>query len=260
MHREHLLFDILEGIVTITINRPAAMNAMTRAILEELEDAVAEVARTPEIRVAIITGAGSKAFVAGADIAAMKDMTAPQGRDLALLAHRIYAAIERSPKPYIAAINGYALGGGCELTLACDIRIASDNARFGQPEINIGVLPGFGGSQRLPRLIGKGRALEMILTGEMIDAAEAYRIGLANRVVPQAELLDEARRLAVKIAAKSAVTLGLCKDAVNNGLEMDLARGCAYEAELFGFSFATADQKEGMAAFLEKRPAIFRDC
>ena len=259
MQREHLLFDISEGIATITINRPAAMNAMTRTILEELEDAVAEVARTPEIRVAIITGAGTKAFIAGADIAAMRDMSPPEGRDLALLAHRIYAAIERSPKPYIAAVNGYALGGGCELSLACDLRIASENARFGQPEVNIGTLPGFGGSQRLPRLIGKGRALEMILTGDMIDAAEAYRIGLANRVVPQEALLVEARKIAAKIAAKSSITVGLCKDAVVNGGEMDLARGCAYEAELFGFSFATADLKEGMGAFLEKRPAVFKD-
>jgi enoyl-CoA hydratase len=259
MQREHLLLEVSEGIATITINRPNAMNAMTRTILEELQDAVLEIARRPEIRVAIITGAGSKAFVAGADIAAMKDMTSPQGRELAQLAHRIYATIESSHKPYIAAVNGYALGGGCELALACDIRIASDNARFGQPEINIGVLPGFGGSQRLPRLIGKGRALEMILTGDMIDAGEAYRIGLANKVVPQAELLTAARTLAAKIASKSAVAVSLCKEAVVNGLEMDLARGCTYEAELFGYSFATADQKEGMAAFLEKRLAVFKD-
>ncbi len=260
MPREYLLLEVCEGIATVTINRPGAMNAMTREILEELGSVVEEIAATAEIRAAIITGAGTKAFMAGADIAAMKDMSAPQGRELALLAHDIYAAIERSPKPYIAAVNGYALGGGCELSLACDIRIASENARFGQPEINIGVLPGFGGSQRLPRLIGKGRALEMILTGDMIDAAEAYRIGLANKVVPQEELLAEARKLATRIASKSALAIALCKQAVVNGLEMDLARACAYEAELFGYSFATADQKEGMAAFLEKRPAAFKDC
>lgn len=260
MQREHLLLEVSEGITTITINRPGAMNAMTRAILEELGSVVEEIAATAGIRAVIITGAGTKAFMAGADIAAMRDMTASQGRELALLAHGIYAAIERSPKPYIAAVNGYALGGGCELALACDMRIASENARFGQPEINIGVLPGFGGSQRLPRLIGKGRALEMILTGDMIDAGEAYRIGLANKVVPQEDLLAEARRLATKIASKSALATALCKQAVVNGLEMDLARACAYEAELFGYSFATADQKEGMAAFLEKRPALFKDC
>ena len=260
MQYEHLLFTESEGIATITINRPAAMNAMTGAMLAELAGAVAEVADNGSIRVAIITGAGPKAFMAGADIAAMKDMDPVQGRSLAQLAHRTYGAIERSRKPYIAAVNGYALGGGCELALACDIRIVAENARFGQPEINIGILPGFGGSQRLPRLIGKGRALEMILTGEMIDATEACRIGLANRVVPAAELLAEAGRLAAKIAGKSAVAIALCKEAVTNGLEMDLARGCAYEAELFGYSFATKDQKEGMAAFLEKRPAVFRDC
>jgi enoyl-CoA hydratase len=260
MHPENLLMDISEGIATITVNRPSAMNAMTVATLEELEGVVAEIVRDPEIRTAIITGAGTKAFVAGADIAVMRDMTSSQARDLALQAHRIYAAIERSPKPFIAAVNGYALGGGCELAMACDIRIASENANFGQPEINIGILPGFGGTQRLPRLIGKGRALEVILTGDMVDAREALRIGLVNRVVPQMELLDEARQLARKIAAKGLVAVRLCKEAIGNGLEMDLARACAYEAELFGYSFSTAAQKEGMGAFLEKRPAVFRDC
>lgn len=260
MNRENLLLDVSEGIATVTINRPGAMNAMNIATLDELEDVVAEIASSPEIRVAILTGAGTKAFVAGADIAVMRDMTSTQARDLALGAHRTYAAIEQSPKPFIAAVNGYALGGGCELAMACDIRIASENAKFGQPEINIGILPGFGGTQRLPRLVGKGRALEIILTGEMIDAREALRIGLANRVVPQDELLNEARLMAKKIASKSLATIKLCKEAIGNGLEMDLGKACAYEAELFGSSFATADQKEGMSAFLEKRPAVFRDC
>lgn len=259
MQRENLLFDISEGIATITVNRPSAMNAMTVETLAELERVVAEVVQKPDIRVAIITGAGPKAFIAGADIAAMRDMTSTQARDLALQAHQIYAAIERSPKPFIAAVNGYALGGGCELAMACDIRLASDNAKFGQPEINIGILPGFGGTQRLPRLIGKGRALEMILTGEMIDAQEAWRIGLVNRVVVPAELAEVSRQLAKKIAAKGIPAVKLCKQAVVNGLEMDLTRACAYEAELFGYSFSTADQKEGMGAFLEKRPAVFRD-
>jgi enoyl-CoA hydratase len=252
--------EISEGIATVTVNRPAAMNAMTVATLAELEVVVAEIGRNPEIRAAILTGAGSKAFVAGADIAVMRDMTSTQARELALQAHRIYAAIERSPKPFIAAVNGYALGGGCELAMACDIRLASENARFGQPEINIGILPGFGGTQRLARLVGKGRALEIILSGDMIDAHEALRIGLVNRVTAQGELQGEARRLAAKIASKGLVALRLCKEAVGNGLEMDLARACAYEAELFAYSFSTADQKEGMGAFLEKRPAVFRDC
>jgi enoyl-CoA hydratase len=260
MQLENLIFDINEGIAIITVNRPSAMNAMTIATLEELERVVAEIIDNPDIRAAIITGAGTKAFIAGADIAAMHDMTSTRARELALQAHRIYAAIEQSPKTFIAAVNGYALGGGCELAMACDIRLASENAKFGQPEINIGILPGFGGTQRLPRLVGKGRALEIILTGDMIDSGEALRIGLVNRVMPQAELLDGARRMAQKIAAKGLVAIKLCKEAVGNGLEMDLTKACAYEAELFGYSFSTADQKEGMRAFLEKRPAVFRDC
>jgi enoyl-CoA hydratase len=259
MHLENLVMDISEGIALVTVNRPSAMNAVTAATLAELEGVVAEIARNPDIRAAILTGAGTKAFVAGADISALRDMSSTQARDLALQAHRAYAAIEQSPKPFIAAVNGYALGGGCELAMACDIRIASENAKFGQPEITLGILPGFGGTQRLPRLVGKGRALEIILTGEMVDATEALRIGLVNRVVPQADLLAEARQLARKIAAKGLVAVRLCKEAVGNGLEMDLGKACAYEAELFGYSFSTADQKEGMGAFLEKRPAVFRD-
>jgi enoyl-CoA hydratase len=260
MHLETLLLEINKGIATITVNRPSAMNAMTPATLEELEAVVAEIDRNPEVRVAIITGAGAKAFIAGADIAIMKDMNSTQARELALRAHRIYAAIENSPKTFIAAVNGYALGGGCELAMACDMRLASSNAKFGQPEINIGILPGFGGTQRLPRLVGKGRALEIILTGDMIDAPEALRIGLVNKVVSQEELLSEAKQLAQRISAKGMVAIKLCKEAVKNGLEMDLGRACAYEAELFAYSFSTKDQKEGMSAFLEKRPAVFSDC
>jgi len=256
---ENLLFEIVDGIATVTVNRPAAMNALTMATFEELAGLVDGIVRNPEIRVAILTGAGKKAFVAGADIAEMQHMVPAEARNLALLAHRIYAAIEQSPKPFIAAVNGYALGGGCELAMACDIRIAADTAKFGQPEVHLGIIPGFGGTQRLPRLVGKGRALELALTGEMIDAREALRIGLVNRVVAQEDLLEEARQLARKIAAKSLVALRLCKEAVGNGLEMDLARACAYEAELFAHCFSTADQKEGMGAFLEKRPPSFSD-
>ncbi|QXE91004.1 enoyl-CoA hydratase/isomerase family protein [Geomonas subterranea] len=259
MEFKNLLWDVKDGVVTVTVNRPSAMNAMTPETLEELQRVVAGIEHDDEIRAAVITGAGTKAFVAGADISLMRDMTSTQARNLALKAHGIFGAIERSSKPFIAAVNGYALGGGCELAMACDIRIASDNARFGQPEINIGILPGFGGSQRLPRLVGKGRALEIILTGDMVDAAEALRIGLVNRVVPQGELLAEAQGLAARIASKGKVAARLCKEAVVNGLEMDLARACAYEAELFGYSFATADQKEGMSAFLEKRAPVFQD-
>jgi enoyl-CoA hydratase len=256
---ENVLFETIDGVATVTVNRPGALNALTAPTLTELEEVVGEIARSPEIRVAIITGAGAKAFVAGADISEMRDMKPPQARNLALQAHRIYAAIERSPKPFIAAVNGYALGGGCELAMACDIRLAAETAKFGQPEVNLGIIPGFGGTQRLPRLVGKGLALELVLTGEMIDAQEALRIGLVNRVVPPGELLNEARQLAGKIAAKGLITLQLCKEAVNNGLGMDVVKGCAYEAELFAYCFSTDDQKEGMGAFLEKRPAVFGD-
>ncbi|MBT0664224.1 enoyl-CoA hydratase/isomerase family protein [Geobacter pelophilus] len=260
MSLENLLFEIVEGVATVTVNRPKAMNALTLETLAELGDVVGKIVNNPEIRVAILTGSGTKAFVAGADIAMMREMTPMQAREMSLRAHRIFAEIEQSAKPFIAAVNGYALGGGCELAMACDIRIATENAKFGQPEINLGILPGFGGTQRLPRLVGKGRALELILTGEMIDASEAFRIGLVNRVVAPGELLAETGQLARKIAVKGQPAVQLCKQAIVNGLEMDIARGCAYEVELFANSFSTADQQEGMAAFLEKRLAVFRDC
>jgi enoyl-CoA hydratase len=256
----NLLLEIDQGVAILTINRPAALNSLNLETLAELDRAVATIGSDPGIRVAILTGAGSKAFVAGADIAMMREMSPAQARSMALQAHAIFAAIEQSPKPFIAAVNGYALGGGCELAMACDLRLAAETARFGQPEVNLGILPGFGGTQRLPRLVGKGRALEIILGGEMIDAHEAHRIGLVNRVIPREELLSVARELAGKIAAKGLVALQLCKAAVGTGLEMDLTKGCAYEAELFAHSFSTADQREGMGAFLEKRAAAFRDC
>jgi enoyl-CoA hydratase len=259
MHYQNLLLEKNEGIATLTVNRPQAMNAMTLATLQELAEAVRELTASSEVRVVIITGAGSKAFIAGGDIAMLRELDPCGARDLALFAQKTYNAIEQSPKPFIAAVNGYALGGGCELAMSCDIRIAADSARFGQPEINIGTLPGFGGSQRLPRLIGKGRALEMVLTGEMIDAQEAWRIGLVNKVVSAEELMTAARALAMKLVTKSMVALTFCKEAVHNGMEMDLSHACQYEADLFGLSFSTADQKEGMSAFLEKRKAIFTD-
>ncbi|SJZ74458.1 enoyl-CoA hydratase [Trichlorobacter thiogenes] len=254
-----LLVEIADGSAIITVNRPSSMNSMTLATLQELDRAVRELSASTEVRAVIITGAGEKAFIAGGDISMLKNLSPVEARELALLAHGICNAIEQSPKPFIAAVNGYALGGGCELAMSCDIRIAAEHARFGQPEVNIGTLPGFGGSQRLPRLVGKGRALEMILTGDMIDAQEAWRIGLVNKVVPQAELMNTARSLAIKLAGKSQMALKLCKEAVINGLEMDLQRACSYEADLFALSFATADQQEGMAAFLEKRAPVFHD-
>ena len=187
----------------------------------------------------------------------MAPLDAVTARDFALLGHRVMQLIEKGPKPVIAAVNGFALGGGCELAMGCDLRIASDNAKFGQPEVNLGVIPGFGGTQRLPRLVGKGRAMELVLTGDMIDAQEALRIGLVNKVYPLADLLGEAKKMAKKILAKGPLAVRLGKEAICNGVEMDLDRACAYEADLFGFCFATADQKEGMQAFLEKRPAKF---
>ncbi|MEE4135491.1 MAG: enoyl-CoA hydratase-related protein [Desulforhopalus sp.] len=245
------------GIATLTVNRPKSLNALNRETLEELLRCCRELAEDQEVRVVIITGTGEKAFIAGADISAMQPLDALAAREFGRLGHRVMAAIESLPQPVIAAINGFALGGGCELALACDIRLAADNARFGQPEVNLGVVPGFGGTQRLPRLIGKGPACELLFSGEMIDAAEALRLGLVNRVVPRAELQTVAVALAEKIASRGPLAVRLCKEAVNKGLEMGLAEACAHEAELFALCFASAEQKEGMAAFLEKRPARF---
>lgn len=259
MNYQTLLIEKAEQIATVTVNRPEAMNAMTLATLQELDQVVRELSEAADVRAVILTGAGSKAFIAGGDIGMLQGLDPSGARQLALLAQGVCNAIEQSPKPFIAAINGYALGGGCELAMSCDIRIAAETAKMGQPEILIGTLPGFGGSQRLPRLVGKGRALELILTGEMIDAREAWRIGLVNQVVPPEQVLTTARSLALKCAGKSMVALRLCKEAVQHGLEMDLPNACRYEADLFALSFASDDQKEGMRAFLEKRPPVFRD-
>ena len=257
MSFENLLYDCSDGIATVTVNRPKALNALNAATLKDLLGLFTAIRDDAAVKVVILTGAGEKAFVAGADIAEMQSIDALTGRQFSLLGHQVMATIEELPQPVIAAVNGFALGGGCELTLCCDIRLASENARFGQPEVNLGVIPGFGGTQRLPRLVGKGLACELLLTGDMIDAAEAYRIGLANKVYPAVELLPAARKMAAKIASKGQIAIGFAKSALVDGVETDLTRGCAREADLFGFCFATADQKEGMQAFLEKRPAQF---
>jgi len=257
MKFNNLLVEKSDGIATVTVNRPKALNALNEETLKELLACFAGLEADVSLRVVILTGAGEKAFVAGADIAAMKDLDAVAARDFALLGQKVMHLIEHLSKPVIAAVNGFALGGGCELALACDIRLAGNNARFGQPEVNLGVIPGFGGTQRLPRLIGKGRAKELLFTGDMIDAGEALRLGLVNRVVPPGELLGAARVLAAKIAGKGAYSVALCKEAVNNGLEMEIDKACRFEADHFALCFATADQKEGMGAFLEKRPAVF---
>ncbi|WP_305046065.1 enoyl-CoA hydratase-related protein [Geoalkalibacter sp.] len=258
MEFNNLLLETGEGIATLTINRPKALNALNEETLKELHCCFAGLRSDPAIKVVILTGAGDKAFVAGADIAAMQGFDALAAREFARLGHEVFNLIEKLPQPVIAAVNGFALGGGCELAMACDIRLAGENARFGQPEVNLGVIPGFGGTLRLARLVGKGRAKELILTGDLIDAQEARRIGLVNQVLPSGDLLEGARKMAQKIASKGQVAVRLGKEAIDNGLEMDQDRAGRYEAELFGLCFATADQKEGMSAFLEKRAAQFQ--
>ncbi len=257
MNFANLLVEKENGTAIVTINRPAALNALNKEVLEELYDAFKGLEEDESVVCIILTGSGVKAFVAGADIAAMQSMDAVVAENFARLGHKVFNAVESCSKPVIAAVNGFALGGGCELAMACDVRLAAESARFGQPEVNLGVIPGFGGTLRLARLVGKGRAKELIFTGDMVDAAEAYRIGLANKVVAAEDLISEARKMADKIASKGPLAVRFAKQAVDNGIEMDLDRAGRYEAGLFGLCFASADQKEGMLAFLEKRPAKF---
>lgn len=259
MNFENIVFEQDGAIATVTINRPKALNALNQQTLEELLQCFTAIGKDASIQVVIVTGSGEKAFVAGADISNMQSLDAIAGKKFGRLGHEVMDAIASAVQPVIAAVNGFALGGGCELAIACDMRLASQNAKFGLPEVKLGVIPGFGGTQRLPRLIGKGMANELLFSGNMIDAEEAHRIGLVNRVVPQDELLGACVELAENIAARGPVAVRLCKESVSNGLEMDLKRGCAYERDLFALCFATADQKEGMAAFLEKRDAKFQN-
>jgi len=254
-----LLIERQDGVALVTINRPETLNSLNEALLVALREFFAAVAKDASVRVVVLTGAGEKSFVAGGDIAVMQPLDSLAARGMALKAQAALDAIEACPRPVIAAINGYALGGGCQLAMACDIRIASDRARLGQPEINLGIIPGLQGTQRLPRLIGKGKAKELIFTGGMVDAEEACRIGLVNRVVPAAELIPAALEMAGQIAGKSLAALKLAKEAIDNGLEMDSGRAHRYESDLFGLCFSTVDQKEGMGAFLEKRKPQFKD-
>ena len=255
----NLLMEVENELAVVTINRPKALNALNKETLTELDQCFGEIEKRKDIKVVILTGAGEKAFVAGADISEMINATATEAQAISLLACGAFSKLENMPQVSIAAVNGFALGGGCEIAMACDIRVASDNAKFGQPEVNLGIMPGFGGTQRLPRLVGKGRAKELIFTADMIDAQEAYRIGLANKVVPQAELLDYCKKMAAKIISKGSYAITLSKKAINCGLDMDLSNGLLLEAGLFGITFATADKKEGMSAFLEKRQANLTD-
>jgi len=254
-----LLIENQDGVALVTVNRPKALNSLNQPLLAALHDFILGVENDASVRVVILTGAGEKAFVAGGDIAVMQPLGPLAARDMALQAQAVFNAIEACSKPVIAAINGYALGGGCELAMACDIRIASDAAKLGQPEINLGIIPGWQGTQRLPRLVGKGRAKELIFTGNMVSAEEACRIGLVNQVVPAGELIQSAREMAGQMAGKSLAALRLAKEAIGNGLEMESTKAYRYEADLFGLCFSTADQKEGMGAFLEKRKPQFKD-
>ena len=256
---EHLLLQEEGGIALLSINNPKSLNALNSATLQELNDCLKSLQVRKDIRVVIVTGAGPKAFVAGADISEMVNATPAEGRAMALLADEAFSRLEKMPQVTIAAVNGYALGGGCELAMACDIRIAAESAVFGQPECGLGIIPGFGGTQRLARLIGKGRAKELIFTCDKIDAQEAYRVGLVNKVVPAEELMDACRKMAAKILSKGSYAISLAKASIESGMDTDLASGLGLEATNFGLSFATHDKKEGMTAFLEKRPADLTD-
>lgn len=257
MDYKNLKFENQNGIGILTVNRPQALNSLNSDTIDELNRFFGKEALDDSIQVVIITGSGQKAFVAGADISEMQPMSAEQACTFSKSGQSTFDMIENLPKPVIAAINGFALGGGCELAMACDIRIASDKAKFGQPEVGLGIIAGYGGTQRLPRLVGKGRAKELLFTGDIIDATEACRIGLVNKVVPAEELMSVAMAMAEKIRSRAPVAVKLTKSAVNKGLEGDLQSGLALEAEMFGHCFSTSDQNVGMAAFLEKRKAKF---
>lgn len=254
---QNITVDVAEEVATVTVNRPDKLNALNDLTISELGRAFEEIRGQDSVRGAILTGAGAKAFVAGADIAELAVQGPLEGRARARRGQDVFRRIETSPKPVIAAINGFALGGGCELAMACHIRIAAENAKFGQPETKLGIGPGYGGSQRLPRLVGQGRALELILTGEMIDAREAHRIGLVNAVVPQADLMRTAQEMMKKILANGPVAVALSIEAVIRGVELPLDDAMRLEADHFGLLAATDDMREGMKAFLEKRAPRF---
>jgi enoyl-CoA hydratase len=252
-----VLTELSDRILTVTVNRPEKLNALNAEVLEGLRSAFHDAKTNPAVGALVVTGAGEKAFVAGADISAFPSLTPAWARDFARKGQVVFDLLEAMGKPSIAAINGFALGGGCELALAATLRVAAKSARLGQPEVNLGLIPGYGGTQRLPRLVGKGRALEMILTGDPISADEAFRIGLVNRVVEPAELLPAARDLAKKILGKAPLAVAYAIDAANRGSELPFGEAEIYEATLFGLCASTDDMKEGVAAFLEKRPARF---
>lgn len=253
-----LLFDLNDGIARVTISRPDKLNALNGTVIAELGDAVTRIETDAAVRGVILTGSGQKAFVAGADIAELTAQTPLEGKTRSILGQQVFRRLEQCGKPVVAAVNGFALGGGCELAMACHIRIAAEHARFGQPEVKLGIGPGYGGTARLPRLVGKGRALELLLSGGMIDAAEAYRIGLVNRVVPGDKLLAEAETLLRTILENGPLAIRACLEAVDAGLETSLDQALLLEANHFGLLSATEDMREGTRAFLEKRKPVFR--
>ena len=258
MAYENIIFQVEEGIATITFNRPKALNALNAALLDEFSKALDEIEADENIRVLVLTGSGDKSFVAGADITELATFKPLTAKNFAQKGHAIIAKLQQLPIAVIAAVNGFALGGGTEIAIACDFIYASENAKFGQPEINLGLIPGFGGTQRLPRLIGSNRAKELVFTGKMISAAEAENIGLANKVVPQDQLIEEVMNVAREIAAKGKASLRAAKQAINNGLNTDLATGIHIEIDGFGLCYGSSDSKEGTSAFLEKRKADFK--
>ncbi len=255
---DNLLIERDDAVAIITLNRPKVLNALNGETLNELAAAMASCKGDAHVRAIVLTGAGEKSFVAGADINELAALSPVAGKEHARHGQQIFDAIEQLGKPVIAAINGFALGGGCELAMACTLRVAADTARFGQPEINLGLIPGYAGSQRLPRLVGKGVALEMLLTGDMISAQRAFEIGLVNRVVPAADVVAEARKLAHLLASKAPIAVRYILDAVNHGLDTPFAQGQYLETSLFGTIASSDDMREGTKAFLEKRKAVWQ--
>ncbi|MGH9385633.1 MAG: enoyl-CoA hydratase-related protein [Vicinamibacterales bacterium] len=257
MSFDNLLLERDDAIAVVTFNRPKVLNALNSQTLNELETALNALEAEVNVRAIVLTGAGEKAFVAGADINELAVLTPIHGQEHARRGQRLFDAIEHLGKPVIAAINGFALGGGCELAMACTLRIAADSARFGQPEVNLGLMPGYAGSQRLPRLVGKGVALEILLTGDMISAQRAYEIGLVNRVVPAAELMTESKKLAHLLASKAPIAVRYILGAVHHGMEAPFAEGEYLETSLFGTIASSDDMREGTKAFLEKRKPVW---
>lgn len=259
MEFTNVIFQKKGNIALVTINRPKALNAINSKTLKELDSVIDLLETDSEIYAVVITGSGEKAFVAGADITEMKDMNPVKSRELGIFGNRVFRKLENLNKPVIAAMNGFALGGGCELAMSCDIRIASTKVKVGQPEVGLGIIPGFGGTQRLARIVGMGMAKELIYTGKIIGADEAYRIGLINKVVEPEKLMDEAMALANTIALQAPIAVKLCKATINKGFQCDIDSAIAYESEALGLCFSTEDQKEGMNAFIEKRQKSFKN-